>query len=73
MKDHSMLIKSARVLRKKKYISKSLDNKQKIDKKVKRKTIFKQTLEEMRSCFYGKRIEDPIEIDSTKSENLNYV
>jgi hypothetical protein len=73
MKPTFAFLKAQRPQRKK-IISKSLDNKQQKNPKIlKRKALFKQTLEEMRNCFYGKRPDDPIEIESTKSENLQYV
>lgn len=73
MKETFAFLRNTRPLRKK-FISKSLDNKQQKDsKKLKRKALFKQTIEEMRNCFYGKRADDPIEIESTKSEDLQYV
>ena len=73
MKASLAFLKSPRPQRKK-FISKSLDNKQTKNPKIlKRKALFKQTLEEMRNCFYGKRADDPIEVESTKSENLQYV
>ena len=63
-----------RPLRKRKFISKSLDNKQKNQgKRVKKKTLFTKAIEELRSTFYGKSSEDPIEIESAKSAIFEYV
>ena len=74
MKETNILVKTPRPIRKKKFISKSLDNKQKNNtKNLRKQRLINETLNELRNSFYGKRIEDPIEIESTKSENLQYV
>lgn len=73
MKETAFVNNKTRSLRVKKLISKSLDNKQKSQINSKKKILFKQTIDELRNSFYGKTIDDPIEIESTKSENLDYV
>lgn len=72
MKETVIGNKRTKALGAKKYISKSLDNKQKTTKN-KAKTLLKQTIDELRNSFYGKTLDDPIEVESTRSENLNYV
>lgn len=72
MKETVLENKRKKALGAKKYISKSLDNKQKTTKK-KTKTLLKQTIDELRNSFYGKTVDDPIEVESTRSEKLDYV